>query len=148
MVCDHRPLKKKKIRVWLTLGGDVLEYDGNASSPAASLLEAKLLINSTISDAHQGAKFMCIDLKDFFLQSFLEEPEYIRIHGKYFVGEIRNKYNIDEIIAPDGYVYCEAIRGMYGLNQAAKLARDQLIRTLKPFGYYPTTESQNIWAHT
>ena len=148
MVCDHRPLKKEKFRVRLTLGGDVLEYDGNASSPAASLLEAKLLINSTISDAHLGAKFMSIDLKDFFLQSFLEEPEYIRIHGKYFMGDIRKKYKIDEIIAPDGYVYCEAIRGMYGLKQAAKLARDQLIRTLKPFGYYPTPESQNIWAHT
>ena len=148
MVCDHRPLKKEKFRVRLTLGGDVLEYEGNASSPAASLLEAKLLLNSVISDAHLGAKFMSIDLKDFFLQSILEEPEYIRIHGKYFVGEIRKKYHIDDIIAPDGYVYCEAIRGMYGLKQAAKLARDQLITTLKPFGYYPTTESHNIWAHT
>ena len=37
---------------------------------------------------------------------------------------------------------------MYWLKQAAKLAREQLIKTLKPFGYYPTTESQNIWAHT
>ena len=148
MVCDHRPLKKEKFRVRLTLGGDVLEYDGNASSPAASLLEAKLLINSTISDSHLGAKFMSIDLKDFFLQSFLEEPEYIRIHGKYFVGEIRKKYKIDEIIAPDGYVYCEAIRGMYGLKQAAKLARDQLIKTLAPFGYHPTQHSPNIWQHT
>ena len=116
MVCDLRPLKKEKHRVRLTLGGDVLEYEGNASSPAASLLEAKLLINSTISDAQAGARFMSADLKDFFLQSFLEEPEYIRIHGKYFLSDIRQKYNIDAIIAEDGYVYCEAIRGMYGLK--------------------------------
>ena len=91
---------------------------------------------------------MSVDLKDFFLQSFLEEPEYIRIHGKYFLPDIRTKHNIDKIIAHDGYVYCKAIRGMYGLKQAAKLARDQLITTLAPFGYHPTKESQNIWAHT
>ena len=148
MVCDHRPLMKERFRVRLTLGGDVLEYDGNASSPAASLLEAKLLINSVISDSHLGAKFMSIDLKDFFLQSYLEEPEYIRIHGKYFVGDIREKYNIDDILAPDGYVYCEAVKSMYGLKQVAKLAPEQLIKTFKPFGYYPDTKSQNIWAHT
>ena len=37
---------------------------------------------------------------------------------------------------------------MYGLKQAAKLARDQLIKTLAPFGYHPTTQSHNIWEHT
>ena len=46
--CDYRPFKKGKYRARLTLGCDVLEYDGNASSPAASLLEWKLLINSVI----------------------------------------------------------------------------------------------------
>ena len=77
----------------------------------------------------------------------MEQPEYVRIHGKCFLPDIREKYNIDELIAEHGYVYCEAIRGMYELKQAAKLARDQLVATLKPYGYYPTTESQNIWAH-
>ena len=33
------------------------------------------------------------------------------------------------------------------MKQAAKLARDQLINHLKPYGYYPTKEAQNIWAH-
>ena len=141
-------MKKEKYRVRLTLGGDVLDYAGNASSPASSLLEAKLLLNSTISDANKGEKFMTADIKDFFLQSFLEEPEYIRIHGKYFLPDIRKQYKIDNVIDKDGYVYCKAIRGMYGLKQAAKLAREQLIATLKPFGYYPTKESQNIWERT
>ena len=124
IVCDYRPYKKEKYRARLTLGGDVLDYDGNASSPAASLLEGKLIINSVISDADRGARFMSTDLKGFSLQLFLEQPEYVRIHGKYILPEIREKYNIDELIAKHGYVYCEAIRGMYGLIQAAKLAQD------------------------
>ena len=116
MVCDHRPLKKEKDRVRLTLGGYVLDYFGDTSSPAASLLEAKLLINSVISDAHRGARFMSLDIKYHFLQSILDDPEYLRIHSKYFFTDIRLKYNIDAIIVPDRYVYCKIKRGIYGLK--------------------------------
>ena len=65
-VCDHRPLKTEPLRVRLTVGGDRLEYPYDASSPASSLIDAKLLLNSTISDAQQGARFMSANLKDFF----------------------------------------------------------------------------------
>ena len=40
MVCDYIPVKEGKYRTRLTIGGDALDYDNNASSPAASLLEA------------------------------------------------------------------------------------------------------------
>ena len=66
MVCDIRPLKTEKFRVRLTVGGDRLQYPDDTASPAASLLEAKLLINSTISQSAQMARFMTIDIKDFF----------------------------------------------------------------------------------
>ena len=55
MVCDHGPFKSEKYRVRLTLGGDILDYFGDTSSPATSLLEATLFVNSVISDAHRGA---------------------------------------------------------------------------------------------
>jgi hypothetical protein len=50
-ICDFRPLKSEPYRVRLTVGGDKLPYDDDAGSPAASLLETKLLLNSTILDA-------------------------------------------------------------------------------------------------
>ena len=83
MVCDIRERKDDKFRTRLTVGGDRLDYWDNAASPAASLLETKLMINSVISDAHRGARFMSLDIKDHFLQSILPEPEYMRIHSKY-----------------------------------------------------------------
>ena len=58
MVCDIRPLKTEKFRVRLTVGGYCLQYPDDTASPAASLLEAKLLINSTISQSSKGARFM------------------------------------------------------------------------------------------
>ena len=38
---------------------------------------------------------------------------------------------------PDGYVYCEVRKGMYGLKQADRLAFDNLVKLLAPHGYFP-----------
>ena len=64
-VLDYRPLKNKKYRVRITVGGDRLEYEGDAGSPAANMLETKILLNSIISDASRGARMLCADIKDF-----------------------------------------------------------------------------------
>ena len=66
MVCDIRPLKSEKYQVRLTVGGDRLQYLDDTASPAATLLETKLLLNSTISQSAQNARFMTINIKDFF----------------------------------------------------------------------------------
>ena len=66
MVCDYRPLKTEKHRVRLTVGGNRLTCDFDVASPAASILESKLLINSFISDEHKGARFLTLYIKDFF----------------------------------------------------------------------------------
>ena len=117
MVCDYRPLKNEKFRVRLTVGGDRLPYLDDATSPAASLLEAKLIINSTISQSSRNARFMTLDIKDFFLQSTMQNHEYMRIHSKYFTTELRQKYNLHEKIAKDGYVYCRIKKECTGSNK-------------------------------
>ena len=74
MVCNYCPLKKEKYRVRLTVGGDKLEYSNDESSPAASMIDAKLLINSTISDSSKGSRFMTVDIKDFFSNPISHNP--------------------------------------------------------------------------
>eukprot|EP00957_Ditylum_brightwellii_P089273 6798043-Ditylum_brightwellii.AAC.1 len=71
MVCDYKPLKEEKYRVRLTIGGDKLIYNDETASPAASLLKTKIIVSITISDAHKGACFMGIDIKNYFLQTYL-----------------------------------------------------------------------------
>ena len=66
IVCDYRPLKEEKYRVRLTIGGDKLDYDQETALPTTNLIDTKILINSTISYAHEGAQFMSVDIKDFF----------------------------------------------------------------------------------
>jgi len=71
----------------------------------------------------------------------------MRIHSKYFNDEMRKLYNIDPIIAEDGFVYCEIQRGMYGLKQAAILAYQQLKVNLERHDYYPIPLSDGL-GHT
>ena len=65
--CDHRPLKSEPWRVRIVVGGDKLPYHEDANSLAADLLERKILLNSAISNAKRGARFMCLSTKDYFL---------------------------------------------------------------------------------
>ena len=145
-VCDYRPTKDDPYRIRLVVGGDKLEYDQDAGSPAASILETKLLINSIISDAKKGAKFMSADVKDFFLASPMGRPEYMRIPAKYLPADIIAKYILEEKIS-NGYVYVKINKGMYGLKQAAVLAYDHLVQNLKPYGYAPIPHTLGLWKH-
>ena len=147
MICDYRPHKQETHRVRLTVSGDRPPYNDDVASPAVSLLETKLLLNSTISDASKGARFMTLDIKDFFLQTFMERPEYMRIHSEYFFQDMKNKYHIPSLIAGYGFVYYKIKRGMYGLKQAARLAYDNLVTNLKKDGYFPDKYCPNIWSH-
>ena len=136
-VMDFRPLKSEPYRVPLVVGGDRLTYDDDVGSPAASLIETKLLVNSVISNAHKGAKFMSMDLKDFFLMSDMKDPEFMKIHINNFPPDIIGRYRLLEKASEDGYVFVKIKKGMYGLKQAAILAYEQLVEHLKPHGYYP-----------
>ena len=69
------------------------------------------------------------------------------IHSKYFTPDIRDRYEIEELIAADGYVYIEIIKGMYGLKQAANISYNQLNLHMKPHGYYPVYFATRLWAH-
>ena len=90
---------------------------------------------------------MTLDLKDFFLESPMQDYEYLGIPFKWILEEIRQKYNLYALVEDDGRVYVEVRKGMYGLKQAAPLAFDELVCTLKPYRYAPFKGYPNIWTH-
>ena len=51
--------------------------------------------------------------------------------------EIHIQYNLYSLVEPDGYIYCEVIKGIYGLKQAAHLAFYHLVKTLHPTDISP-----------
>jgi len=146
-ICDIRPLKSEKYRTRLTVGGDRLPYEADAGSPAASLLETKLILNSTISDSDIGPKFAYADLKDHFLATPMQDPEYMRLKYKYIPDDIKQKYKLADKVTSDGYVYIKIGKGMYRLKQASILAFQHLVRQLAPHGYRPCPYTTGLWEH-
>jgi hypothetical protein len=61
-VVDVRPNKEEVHRVRLTVGGNLIEYDGDVLTRSADLTTSKCLWNSVIST--MGAKYMCLDVKN------------------------------------------------------------------------------------
>ena len=68
-VCNRKPLKAKVHRVRIIVGGDRLECSDDTGFPAANLVETKILVNSTISDAKYGARSMSAYIVNYFLAS-------------------------------------------------------------------------------
>ena len=67
IVVSYRPENSNPNRVRLTVGSDRINYPDNYGTPTADMMIVKLLINSVIST--KGAKFMSIDIKDFYLNT-------------------------------------------------------------------------------
>ena len=64
----------------MTAWGNHLDYTGNPSSPAISILDAKIHIDSTISDAKNGARYMGIGITKFYLGTPIKYYQYLRVH--------------------------------------------------------------------
>jgi hypothetical protein len=52
------------------MGGNLINYLGDCGTPTANLLTVKILLNSIILTPN--AKFMTIDIKDFYLNTPME----------------------------------------------------------------------------
>ena len=73
-----RPQKAEINRTILAfVGSNNLLVPMDCRTPTADLLTVKLLLNSVISTP--GAKFMTLDLKDFYLNKPMVRPEFLRI---------------------------------------------------------------------
>eukprot|EP00804_Cyclotella_cryptica_P031066 CCRYP_015981-RA/>CCRYP_015981-RA protein AED:0.30 eAED:0.30 QI:0/0/0/1/1/1/3/0/511 len=77
IVANYRPEKEDPYRIRLTVGGNRITYPGDCGTPTADMLTTKILLNSVIST--KGARFMTIDIKDFYLNTPMVRPEYMRL---------------------------------------------------------------------
>jgi len=87
---------------------------------------------------------MCLDIKDHFYSTPMKNPEYMKIRIKYILEDIRKKYNIENIVTYEGWVYIKIQKGMPGLKQAAILAYQHLKNCLEPYSYTPAQDPVGI----
>ena len=132
-VCNEKPKKAEVNRTRFTVSGNKINYPGAMSTPTAELLVAKILFNSVIST--KNAKFMTINISNFYLNSPLPRPEFVKIKINDIPEEIIKEYKLRNKVTPHGYVYIMATKGMYSLPQAGLIANKILEKRLNKHGY-------------
>ena len=76
----------------VTVGDNKLDYPGITVTQTVSLTTAKYLINSTLSTYR--AKFMFVDIKDYYYGTILANFEYMQMVLKDIPEEIIVQYNL------------------------------------------------------
>eukprot|EP00804_Cyclotella_cryptica_P026377 CCRYP_007695-RA/>CCRYP_007695-RA protein AED:0.34 eAED:0.34 QI:0/0/0/1/1/1/3/0/489 len=118
-VCTVRPEKKEPNRTRFVVGGDRINYPGEVATPTADMLVAKMLFNSVISS--RGAR---------------DIPQ-----------EIIDEYKLKDIAEPDGSIYLQANKGMYGLPHGGLIANVLLAKRLNKAGYFQSKLVPGLWSH-
>jgi hypothetical protein len=116
-VCTVRPEKKEPNWTRLVVGGDRINYPGEVATPTSDMIVAKILFNSVISTAN--ACFMTMDISNFYLNTPLKRPEFIRMRISDIPEEIIQEYHLRDLCEPDGCIYIMIVLSMYRLPHGA-----------------------------
>ena len=92
-----------------------MDYSGFLSTPTSTVTTTKCLINSIV----YTLKYQCLtaEIKNFYLNNDLPDPEYMKLHISIIPEEIIEAYNVFTIKENNGWVYMKICKGMYGLKQ-------------------------------
>ena len=137
--------KEEKERTRLTVGGNLLDFIGNLSAPTASFTTAKCVFNSVVSTP--GARCLFANIKHFYLNNILPDPDFMRIPLKIVPQEIIHTYDLKSMVNDQGWIYMRIEKGMYGLKHARIIANQDLVKHMAPFGYHPVQQKPGLWFH-
>ncbi len=127
------------------MGSNLINYPDDCGTPTSNLLTVKLMFNSIISTP--GAKFMTIDIRDFYLMTPMDRFKYFRMKLDLFPQDIIDEYGLRDKVDTDGNVFCKVRRGIYGLPQAGIIAQDLLTKRLHKAGYRQSKVTPGYWRH-
>ena len=128
---------------WL-LEGNKIQYPWDVFTPTADLITAKILFHSSISTP--GAKFFSADIKNFYLNTLLDQFEYMKLPIGLIPEEINYKYNIKNMVN-NSWVCIEIQKSMYSLQQAGVLANRLLNMCLTAKVFYLCQFKPGLWHH-
>ena len=105
----------------------------DCGTPTAILLTINLLLKSIILTL--GASFLGLELKDFYLNTPTDRPEFFRINVRNFPEDVIEHYKLREKVDDKGFLYIKCVCGMYGLPHAGTISHKLLRKRLRKHSY-------------
>jgi len=90
---------------------------------------------------------MTIDIKDFYLNTPMARPEFMRLKINDMPENVIEQYKLRERATHNGYVYVQINKEMYGLPHAGIIAQELLEKRLNAAGYRQSTITPGFWKH-
>jgi hypothetical protein len=97
------------------------------------MVTVKIHLNSIVST--KGARYCTIDLKDFYLNTPMARPEFMRMKLADLPKEFARIYKLHDLANTNGFISIKIQKGMYGLPQAGILAQELPKKRLNKHGY-------------
>ena len=133
-------------RVRGTYGGNLSDYTGEVTANTADMTTIKVLLNDIISTP--GASSLTADISNFYLNNDLEYNEYMTLTSDQVPQAIREKFNLTgDYQDTNGRFMVEIKKGLYGMPQAGKLARDNLVKLLADNDYEECSATTGLFKH-
>ena len=80
-----------------------IDYPGDIRSPAVSVLYTKIHINGIILDTKHGARYLLLDVKNFYIRTLMSYFQYMYVHHTMMPQEVVDQYNLR--FETDGHIY-------------------------------------------
>jgi hypothetical protein len=144
VVANVHPRTANPHCIRITAGGNLINYPRDLSTQTADLTTSKLMWNSVLST--EGARYMFLNIKNFYLTAPLDCYEYMKIPLNIFPEWIIKQYDLSKH-ALNGFIYLEMRHVVWGLPQAGILANKLLQKWLLPHGYYKCANTPGLWKH-
>ena len=87
----------------LIASSNLVIYNSTTSIPIAAIPIIKTHWNSVISTLN--TKYLALNIKDFYLNSKLEEFEYMRLLYHLFPKELIELHDLDSLVTSNSYTY-------------------------------------------
>jgi hypothetical protein len=143
-VCiNYRPEKANPNCTCLIVGSNCITYPGECSIPTADMITVKIHLNSIVST--KGAHYCTIDLKDFYLNTPMACPEFMRMKLADLPKEFAQIYKLHDLADTNKYISIKVQKGMYSLPQAGILAQELLKKRLNKHGYCQSPITPGLW---
>ncbi len=144
VVIDFCPHKAGPHQICITARGNLINYPGELFTQTANLTASKLMWISVLSTP--DAKYMCLDIKNFYLTATLDRYKYMKMPITLFPQWIVEQYNLNKHVH-NSFIYLEMQHVVWGLPQAGILANKLLHQHLLPHGYFECANIPGLWKH-
>ena len=117
IVAKIRPQKAETQRTRITVGGNLINFPGDVTTPTSYLITSKLVFNSVLST--KNTKFICADMANFYLNNSMNRYEYMKLPLDIITEEIIQQYNLRNLAHKGLYIW-KSKRGCMGYPKQKK----------------------------